>query len=305
MNFQPTRCAICGTLGNAVELYPETCDESDFNSGTFSARRTPDRVHYRIVECGACGLVRSDPVADCGVVASLYRRSAFSYSGEVAHIRRTYSKYLVRIGGLGAERGSLLDVGCGSGFVLDEARRLGYADVRGVEPSATAVAAAVPGFRDCIACSDFRRGMFDRDSFDVVCMFQVLDHLADPAGAIAEVHRILKPGGFVLILNHDVDALSARLLGERSPIFDIEHTYLYSRRTLARLAWNQGLTEVESGTVLDCYPLRYMLRMCPLPPPLKCVASAVLERTRIGGLRAALPLGNLYFIGVKPKAHFN
>ena len=55
--------------------------------------------------------------------------------------------------------------------------------------------------------------MFQPESFDLICAFQVFDHVPAPAELLAECHRILRPGGLVLALNHDVESLSARLLG--------------------------------------------------------------------------------------------
>ena len=51
IDLVPTRCAICGAEGNAVELYPANLDFEAFNPSVFSARRLPDRIHYRMVKC--------------------------------------------------------------------------------------------------------------------------------------------------------------------------------------------------------------------------------------------------------------
>src|ERR1700694_1263486 len=96
IQLAPTACAICGTFGNAVELYPPTYDESSFNERIFSARRLPDTIHYRLVRCRACGLVRSDPAADQAGLSGLYGRSSFDYASEVPNLRRTYGRYLAK-----------------------------------------------------------------------------------------------------------------------------------------------------------------------------------------------------------------
>ncbi len=296
VHLHPTRCAICRTEGNASELYPANFDFSDFNPEIFSARRLPDRIHYRMVKCNACGLVRSDPVADTATLGELYRQSTFEYGTEVANLRRTYGRYLGRLDALGGCKGSLLEIGCGNGFFLEEAQARGYTDVRGVEPGSEAIAKAAPGVRERIVCDMMRPGLFAEASFDVVCLFQVFDHLPDPAGVLAEVHRVLKPGGLVLILNHNINALSARLLGERSPIIDLEHTYLYSPTTLARLAGDQGFSTLETGAVLNEYTLHYLTRLVPFPGFLKHPLLTLLRATPLGRLPVSVPLGNLYLI---------
>jgi SAM-dependent methyltransferase len=294
--WHPTRCAICHTEGNARELYPANVGLDDFSPEIFSARRLPDRIHYRMVKCNGCGLVRSDPVADAATLGELYRQSSFDYGTEVANLRRTYGRYLDRLEAFGVHKHSLLEIGCGDGFFLEEAQARGYAEVRGVEPGARAVGQAAPGVRERIVCELMRPGLFAEASFDVVCFFQVLDHLPDPAGVLAETHRVLKPGGLALILNHNIDALSARLLGESSPIIDLEHLYLYSPATLARLAGEQGFSTLETGAVTNDYTLYYLTRLVPLAGFLKRPLLAGLHATPLGRLHLSVPLGNLYLI---------
>jgi SAM-dependent methyltransferase len=294
--FNPTRCAICGTPGNATEIYAANFDVSDFNPEIFSARRLPDRIHYRMVKCNACGLIRSDPVADTATLTELYRESTFDYGEEVANLRRTYGRYLDRLGAFGVKKGLLLEIGCGNGFFLEEAKARGYADVRGVEPGAAPVAQAAESVRGGIVCDMMRPGLFPKAGFDVVCLFQVFDHLPDPAGVLAEAHQVLKPGGLLLVLNHNVEALSARVLGERSPIIDLEHTYLYSRKTVARLAKEQGFTPLETGAVWNDYTLYYLTRLVPLPGFLKRPLLSLLNSKALRKFHVAVPLGNLYLI---------
>ena len=84
-----------------------------------------------MVKCLRCGLVRSDPVADTDVISELYARSGFHYEAEVRNLTSTYGRYLSELERHGGGRESLLEIGCGNGFFLEEARRHGYAVVRG------------------------------------------------------------------------------------------------------------------------------------------------------------------------------
>src|ERR1017187_1719589 len=133
VTLSPTRCAICETESNATEIYPASHDPSSFSPATFSARRIPDRVHYRMVRCNNCGLVRSDPVADPALIAELYARSTFDYANEAKPLQRTYGRYLKKLG-KDVTNHSLLEIGCGNGFFLEQALRQGYGDDWGVEP---------------------------------------------------------------------------------------------------------------------------------------------------------------------------
>jgi len=288
----PSRCAICRTTGNAAELYPARLGDAAFTPEIFSARRVPDRVHYRIVRCNACGLVRSDPTADPETVAAIYSRSGPDASDETDNLAGTYGRYLADAAALLDRREALLEIGCGSGFLLEEALRQGWTDVRGIEPSLAAAAKAAPVVRERIRVGLLEPGVFEPESFDLICLFQVLDHLPDPLETLVECRRLLRPGGMVLCLNHDVDAASARLLGSLSPIVDVEHTYLFGPRTLRRLLEQAGLRVELTGTVWNRYSIRYLLRLVPLPGPLKAALSRVGAAPLLGRTTMAVPLGN-------------
>lgn len=300
IELHPTACAICGTTGGARELYAANFDLQAFNARIFSARRLPDRVHYRMVRCETCDLVRSDPVIDPQVLATLYEQSSFDYGDEVAGLRRTYRRALKKLDSLGAGKGALLEIGCGNGFLLEEALALGFETVSGVEPSSSACAQAAPSVRDSLKCDLMRPGLFEADSFDVACLFQVFDHIPDPAAMLRECFHVLKPGGLLLFFNHNIEAVSARVLGERSPIIDLEHTFLYSPKTLGRLVEKEGFEVMKSGGAINTYSLHYLVRLVPLPKRLKRNLLARLGRNFLGRIQLLAPLGNLYLVARKP-----
>ena len=296
--LEATACAICETLGNSDELYPPTFVDASFNDRVFSARRLPDKVHYRMVRCRKCGLVRSDPAADQSSLAALYGRSTFDYAPEVPNLRRTYGSYLARTKGYGAGK-SLLEVGCGNGFMLEEALAQGYHEVRGVEPSRDAIAAAAPAVHDRIVRDVMRPGLFEDGEFDTVCLFQVFDHLPDPGALLDQLRSILSGGGVLLCFNHNVESVSARILGERSPIVDIEHCYLYSPATMSLLMKKHGFDVIESEAATNTLSLRHFLHLLPAPSPVKRGVMTAADRTGIGRVPLRLRLGNLYTIGRK------
>ena len=296
----PTRCAICGTERNATELYPANVDFHSFNPAVFSARRLPDRLHYRLVQCDSCGLVRSDPVAPAGLLEQLYTQSTVTYRSEEKDLRSTYGRYLARLDRCGARRDALLEIGCGNGFFLEEALDRGYRSVRGVEPSRAAIEQAGPRLKGRIACGLMAPGLFEPASFDVICLFQVFDHVPDPAGLLEECRRLLRPGGLMLCLNHNIRAVSARLLGESSPIIDVEHTYLYSPATLRKLFQAHAFEVRQQGAVFNTYPLSYLMRLLPLPAPIKHRLLTWLQHAAPGRLQLSMPLGNLYLVAQNP-----
>jgi SAM-dependent methyltransferase len=296
-----TSCAICGTEGHARELYPATFGSEALTGGFFSARRVPDGAHHRIVVCENCGLVRSNPLLDDEVLADLYAESTFDYAGEVESITDTYERYLGLLEARApGRRDGLLEIGCGNGFFLERAVARGWTGVRGVEPSSDAIAKAPEGIRAAIVCDLMRRDLFPAESFDAVCLFQVLDHLPDPREALAAAFELLRPGGLVLALNHNVQSVSARLLREHSPIIDIEHTFLYSPTTMRLLFERCGFRTTSITTVRNTYSLAYLAQLLPVPSGPKRRLLEALRRSRVGRVTVTVPLGNICLIAERP-----
>jgi SAM-dependent methyltransferase len=303
VELHATRCAICGVTGNATELYPANFDTDALNPAVFSARRLPDTVRYRMVTCDTCGLVRADPIADPALLSDLYRESPFDYSTEIDHLRQTYGRLLARLKKYGVRQGALLEIGCGTGFLLEEALARGFAEVRGVEPSVAAVNLASPRVRPHIVRDIMRPGLFEADQFDVVCLFHMLDLVPDPGALLDECHRVLKPGGLIACVNNNVEAVSARLLKQRSPIVEIKHAFLFGATTIERIFADHGFAICHVRPIRNRFSVRYLAHLAPFPPAPKRLLLGALDRLPVGRVAVTLPLGNMELVARKPVRH--
>lgn len=285
----PSGCELCGSV-DVEQLYPASLGE-DFASGyIFSARRTERwGQHYRLVRCRGCGLLRSDPVLPEERALELYRESRFLYSGEAAYAGATYRSLLRRLLPALDPATPILEVGCGNGFFLDALFADGFREVYGVEPSREAVERASAALRERIDNAPFGGDTFSDHRFGMIASFHLLDHLYHPLEFLRECRRRLRPDGRMVLVCHDQGALSARLLGERSPIYDVEHIYLFDRRTVRKLFEAAGFVDVRTGVLWNTYPLGYWLRYVPLPVRLR----RWIDRL-FGALPVKLPAGNLY-----------
>lgn len=299
IKFTATKCAICDTGDNVSELYPANFTLEAFNADIFSARRLPDMLHYRIVQCRTCGLVRSDPIVDSNLLADLYQQSAFRYEQDVANLQNTYGKYLRKLENYAPEKKSLLEIGCGNGFFLETALSQGYTHVKGIEPSKDAIQSASPEIKPHIVCNMMQDGLFDDNSFDVLCMFQMFDHVAYPNVFLQSCRRALKPGGLVLCFNHNVEAFSAKLFGVKSPIIDIEHTFLYSPKTMKVIFERNGFKVLKVSASINQISLYSLARLIPVPQKMKKIILSIFQRLGVTSFSMPLPLGNLYLIAQK------
>ncbi|MBF0625561.1 MAG: class I SAM-dependent methyltransferase [Magnetococcales bacterium] len=292
--FEATRCLFCPEAP-ARELFPRRLDPARLGGYAFSARRQRTREHYRLVTCTGCGLVRSDPILPEAVINRWYRESAFLFSGEAAFAATTYAALLQRLrtSHPGASAiGSLCEIGCSTGFFMERCLEMGITDQLGFEPSLQCRERADPRVRDWIVPAPFTPEAAADRRFDLLAGFHVFDHLRDPRQALAQAAELLNPGGFVLLVCHDVAAPLARLLGRFNPIFDVEHIYLFSTQTIARLLEACGFQVLEIGALGNTYPLAYWLRMAPGGRWLGALVPEPLARRPV-----TLKAGNLYAFG--------
>lgn len=108
------------------------------------------------------------------------------------------------------ERGKLLDVGCGNGAFLAHMRNLGW-EVAGVEPDPAAVQVAREVYDIDVFCGTLEEAPIPEDSFDVVTMNHVLEHVPDPIMTLTTCRRVLRSGGKVVIVTPNVASLGARV----------------------------------------------------------------------------------------------
>lgn len=136
--------------------------------------------------------------------------------------------------------GALLEIGCGTGHFIEAAGGTAV----GVDVSRTALGMARRrAARVVQALPD--RLPFGAATFDAVAIYDTLEHLLDPRGALRESARLLRDGGLLHVTTPDVDGLPARLLGRGFPHVNPEHVSLFGRRSLRGLLASEGF-EVRS-----------------------------------------------------------
>ena len=292
-----TKCSICGTFDNSTVAYPSTIDESSFSVEVFSARRLPDRRHYQWVTCNACGLYRSDPIQEIDLFR-LYKESTFDYSNELHGLSNSYRKLLQKTKSTFTGK-SLLELGGGNGFFLLEAKKLGISKLTEIEPSISAKSKADASLQNSFISEMLRPGLVEANSQDFIAAFHVLDHLPNPKEAISILKNFLKEDGYLILAVHNVKSISATLLKNHSPIFDVEHTYLFSKETLRLLLLSAGFTKITVRHYKNSYSLAYLLHLLPMPRSLKIRILDSKLSLLLRKIKITVPLGNIYAIATK------
>jgi SAM-dependent methyltransferase len=293
-------CPVCRATDASFVFAESNVNAVMLDAFAFASRKLPEYMHWRLLECRRCDLVYASPAPAAESLGDAYEHAAFDSQSEARYAAETYAGLLPRIIKELPDLTGALDIGTGDGCFLERLLRAGFANVVGVEPSAAPIAAAAPGVRPAIRHDVFRVGDYAPASLSLVTCFQTLEHLSDPLAMCEDVFQLLKPGGAVLFVGHNRRSSSAKILGKKSPIFDIEHLQLFSPASVRRLMTVAGFADVEVGSIFNRYPIRYWVRLLPIPVVLKRGFVTLLDASRLGGLALPLPAGNLFAIGYKP-----
>jgi len=298
MELRERCCPICGAESSTVHR-ESRFDPARIDRFSFASRKSPELMHFRLLLCTECDLIYASPAPSLDWFESGYEGADFDADRESVLAARTYARCLDRFIDTLPSREGALDIGAGDGAFLRELDRRGFLQVVGVEPSVTPFQRAAADIRDSLRNEFFDAARFEPASLSLVSCFQTLEHLEDPAGLCRDAHRLLAPGGLFFAVVHDHRALSARVLGDRSPIYDIEHLQLFSRQALRGLLGGAGFESVEIGSLTNAYPLSYWLRLLPIGRRARRFSGSTLRW--LGLDRAVVPLraGNLYCIGMK------
>lgn len=292
-------CPICGSGDESTVFAEADFSAERLDDFAFASRKTPDYMHYRLILCRACDLLYASPVPPPERLVTAYRDAAFDSVAEAGCASRTYGRFLPGIVRELPDRMGALDIGTGDGSFLQELITEGFTEVVGVEPSAAPIAAATEMIRPLIRHGVFDPEHFASDTFSLVTCFQTLEHLCDPQAMCRSAHRMLKKGGAVFFVCHDSRSLSARLLGLKSPIFDIEHLQLFSATSAVRLLERSGFSGISIRHISNRYPLQYWTKLFPMPGKLKRSCLSLLRAIRLADVSVPLPAGNIAVIGYK------
>lgn len=198
---------------------------------------------HMIVACPRCtGWYLRDASADAAAYDAGYLQRGeggetlagyFDYEAEGALRRRNFARNLAILRARGA-RGALCDVGCASGHFLAAARDEGrFAELAGVDVSAAAIAA----LRERVGCPGWVGAVGELAPprrFDVVTMWETIEHIPRPVEALAALRAWLVPGGLLAIGTGDNQAPLARAMGRRWwYLVPPDHCVYFNRRALA------------------------------------------------------------------------
>ncbi len=226
---------------------------------------------FGIVQCNGCHLfaLETDVNYDA-FLAEYYKEGYFmgkdekfgyaNYLAEEPMVRKNADHYLTNIRQL-QPAGTLLDVGCAAGFFMDEAQKQGY-DVWGIDTSEFITKLAPAHLQSRIQTTPLHKAQFGNKEFDVVIMFDLIEHLSDPIHDLTQLAKSVKKNGLVVIGTGDVGSWYAKLLGTHNHFFAPPHHYFFfSRKTITELLKQSGYEVIKIQSMGKWLTFPYIARV--------------------------------------------
>ena len=293
-------CPVCDTPSQGATLFlEENFDQTKLSGFSYASRKEPEYMCHRLVRCTVCDLVYVDNPPKQEELADAYHMAEYDTSEEADDAASAYMRAIGPILTHLPQRRRALEIGTGNGIFLEKLASAGFTDLVGVEPSSAAIASAPEHRRAWIHEGIFSEAEFELESFDLICCFMTMEHVAAPGAIARSAMRLLHPGGVFITVTHDYRSLVNRLLGRRSPIIDIEHLQLFSARSIRELFARNGYSGIVCRGFSNSYPVRYWLRLAPLPSVLKHIVSSTLTALNADHLKLTLNVGNILAAGFR------
>ena len=292
-------CPICGSVDESQVYSDAHFDLARLDEYAYASRKIPEYMHYRLITCPVCDLLYASPAPSLESLARAYRDAGFDSGEEARYASQTYAGYLPAIIRRLPDGDGAIDIGTGDGAFLRELLAAGFTGVAGVEPSAAPISTAHDDVRELIRNDIFRPELFEPGRFSLITCFQTMEHVHDPIELARGAYSRLKKGGAAFFIGHNRRGLVNRLLGRKSPIFDIEHLQLFSPKSARSLFERTGFVNVEVHRIVNRYPLQYWTKLLPMPKDMKVGCLTALKRTGIGRLPLPMAVGNIAVIGYK------
>jgi len=183
-----------------------------------------------------------------------------NYRGDKSYIIKNMEAVLARIKKI-KPKGKLLDVGCAYGYFVELALKNGF-DAYGFDPSSHAVSHVPKEVHNRIGQHLVSEVSYKKQSFDVISILDVFEHLSDPISDIKKLRSFLKNDGIIVIATGDTGSLAARLLQRRWTFYiPPQHLFFFNKKTITETLRRAGFAPLSFFRIGKWVSLSYVLHL--------------------------------------------
>ncbi len=264
-------------------------------------------LHYShikgLVTCDQCGFITMDRNLSENEIKKMYSSNYYNgeeyadYLSDKQVLQKNFKERLKSINKYlnNTHKKNLFEIGCAYGFFLEIAASH-FQEVSGIDISSDAVQYAKDVLKLNVFSGDFL-SFNTKESYDIICMWDTIEHLSNPELYIQKVYQLLRPGGILCITTGDIGSLNARFRGRKwRQIHPPTHIHYFSSKTLSMLLEKEGFNVLKIT-----YPSN-TLSMNTILYSIFCLKSrheklySFLKRTKITELNININLHDFMFV---------
>ncbi len=252
-------CNLCGSNHYTVVYDTRVKEQEDNFSDSYKITDHCVDGAVRVVKCCKCGLIYMNPREDHVLIQKNYTAMTDDFYVQEDAGRRKSADFILRYLEKISKKGRILDVGCATGFLLDQARKRGW-EVYGVELSAWAVDYAKNKLQlPNITQGPLKEADYPANFFDVVVLKDVIEHLTDPKETLEQIRYILKPAGIMCCNTPDIDSLASKILGAKWWGIKQSHLFYFNKNSLSALFKATGFVPLKVRSHARTFTLNYWI----------------------------------------------
>ena len=219
---------------------------------------------YAVARCAECGLHYLYPRLSVAAMQQIYREPSYyeggssgyrdgSYMSQEPCLRATFRRLLINLDNRGLAGSQLLEVGCGHGYLLDEARP--FFDRRFGTEFSPEIAAIARRTGAEVFVGGVEQVPADL-KFQCIVATQVIEHVYDPVSFVEQLVGHTLPGGHIVLATPDIGGVLRKIMGRRWPSFKTpEHVVYFDFGTLSSLMRRAGLDAVRRLPYPHAFPM--------------------------------------------------
>jgi 2-polyprenyl-3-methyl-5-hydroxy-6-metoxy-1,4-benzoquinol methylase len=264
-DFDAIPCPLCAASTYDVVYpgkFPETLSH-EFLTEVY--RSSSDQALFeQVVKCRECGVVYLNPRLRSNLIVSSYADGEDrTFIEQDAFRIRTFTEALKKLrdeyGLLFSPETKTLDIGCAGGAFLRAARECQLSAI-GIEPSRF-----LGDYARTTHNLDVRSGVladfsFPAHSFDLITLWDVIEHVPDPKEELRTIQQLLKPDGLFVVNYPDFGSLPAKLLGRKWPFLLSVHLVYYTPETIRRQLLKSGFRVIGMKRHWQTLELGYVIK---------------------------------------------
>ena len=250
-------CNLCGSNNYTIMYKNYNGGDIEIEAKSYDITEHSTNFSLRIVKCRKCGLIYANPRPSDKRLAHNYTNMVSEEYLKEELGRRLASKPILKMLKKFKAGGRMLEIGCATGFFLDEARKAGW-QVCGVELSRRAAEYA----KNRLVIENVFQGVlknadYPDDYFDAVIMKDTIEHLIDPKDTLREIRRILKPHGMLYVNTPNISSMISKALKAKWWGVNQAHLYYFNRKSLLNMLHIAGFVPKKTGSYTRVFSLSY------------------------------------------------